>query len=216
MTEKTAEPRQAAESAATAPTAAPAAASPPASAPASAPGSAPASAAAQVEAKAEPRRPMFGAEIDAGLPEGFGASLIFRPWYFIRLHAGGVTNVASGGIRGGLTLIPFHWYVTPTFGTEVGHLFEGNMNGTLSSFLTGSKLPAGTLDRVSYTYYSAHLGLEFGAPDRFIVYLRGGLSRVEAVAQGPKQVNGTTTVDPGAVNLAITIPSAKIGLLLYF
>lgn len=171
---------------------------------------------AQVEDKSEPRHPMFGAQIEAGLPEGFGGSLIFRPWYFVRAHVGGVTNTAAGGILGGITLIPFRWYLTPTLSGEIGHLFEGNLNGTLSSVLNKAEVPEGMLDRVSYTYYSAQLGLEIGAPDRFIVYLRGGVSRVEAAFQGPKQVKGNTTVDPGVVNVGMTIPSAKVGLLLYF
>jgi hypothetical protein len=170
----------------------------------------------QVESSAAPSHPMFGAEIDAGLPEGFGGSLVFRPWYFVRAHVGGVTNTASGGIRGGVTLIPFRWYLTPTLSGEIGHLFEGNLNGTLSSFLNKAEMPEGMLDRVSYTFYTAQLGLEIGAPDRFIVYLRGGLSRVEAVLRGPPQVKGNTTVDPGPVNVGLTIPSAKLGLLLYF
>jgi len=177
---------------------------------------APGEGAGQVESAAEPRRPMLGAQIDAGLPEGFGASLVFRPWYFVRAHVGGVTNTASGGILGGVTLIPFRWYLTPTLSGEIGHLFEGNLNGTLSPILDKAQIPEGALDRVSYTYYTAQLGLEIGAPDRFVVYLRGGVSRVDATMQGPKKVNGNTTVDPGPVNVGVTIPSAKVGLLLYF
>ncbi|MBI5549837.1 MAG: hypothetical protein HY901_38615 [Deltaproteobacteria bacterium] len=165
----------------------------------------------------EERQPWFGAQIDAGLPEGFGGSLLFRPWYFLRANFGVVTNTAAAGIRGGLTLIPFRFYVTPTLGFEAGHLFEGDLNGTLQAILSEAEMPEGMLERVSYSFYSGHLGLELGAPDRFVVYLRGGLSRVDATLQGTvQQLSGSAYLDPGEVHVELTIPSAKLGMLLYF
>lgn len=181
-----------------------------------APRAAPAPAASVSAPSEEPRRPWFGAQVDAGLPEGFGGSLVFRPWYFVRAHLGGVTNTAAGGIRGGLSLIPFRWYLTPALTGEIGHLFEGDLNGTVASVLQNAHVPDGMLDKVSYTFYSAQLGLEIGAPDRFVFYVRGGVSRVAAVLRGPPRQNGSTTVDAGEVHLDMTIPSAKLGLLLYF
>lgn len=165
----------------------------------------------------EPRRPMFGVQAEAGVPEGIGGALVFRPWYFVRAHLAVVTNTAAPGIGGGITLIPFRFYVTPTATFEAGHLFEGDLTGSISAVVQKANLPQGTFERVSYDYFTGHLGLEFGAPDRFVVALKGGVSRVNAsLRSDPKQVSSSTTVDPGEVKLGLTIPSAKLSLLLFF
>jgi len=156
----------------------------------------------------EPRSPWLGAELDAGLPDGFGASVVLRPWYFVRLHLGGVTDLASGGIRAGLTLAPFHFAVTPILSGELGHLFEGDLSKPLATILGNIEVPDGVLEHVSYTFYSAHLGVEVGAPDRVVIYLRGGISRVEATLR--------RNSDPKEEQWGATIPSAKLGIRVYF
>jgi hypothetical protein len=155
--------------------------------------------------------------VDGGIPEGIGASAVFLPFRFLRLQLGIVTNTASAGIRGGVTIVPFRFVITPTLTAEAGHLFEGDLTGAAQTFLGRTTLPDGLFQKVSYDFFTGQLGVEIGSPDRFLVYLRAGVSRVNVSMQGAsKEVSSTTTIEPGTLNVGLTIPSAKLGLLLYF
>ena len=167
--------------------------------------------------QSDARRPWVGATLDAGIPEGFGASVVVLPFRWLRVHASVVTNTANVGVRGGLTIVPFRYYIVPVIGGELGHMFDGDLTATVQTVLGNTKLPDGLFKKVNYDFYTAYLGVEIGAPDRFIVYLRGGISRVNASLQGVvKQVNSQTQLDPGELKVGLTIPSAKAGVLLYF
>jgi hypothetical protein len=165
----------------------------------------------------EARHPWIGAQVDVGLPQGIGASVVFRPWYFLQLHLGAVTNTTSGGLTGGLTVVPFRYVIVPTIGFEAGHLFDGNLTGIVSAALGKPSLPEGLLDRLSYDFYTGHLGVEIGAFDRVVFYLRAGISRVNAkLHSSSPQTSGSSSLDPGDVHVNLTIPCAKLGILVYF
>src|SRR5690349_18831998 len=53
------------------------------------------------------RQPLLGVMMDAGLPDGANAALVFRPVSWLRAHGGGGYNMISKGVRAGLTLLPF-------------------------------------------------------------------------------------------------------------
>lgn len=178
---------------------------------------------------AEPRRRRTGASLpvvgfmgDAGLPDGFMGGLVVRPDSWLRLHAGAGTNSASPGFRGGLSLVPFG--AGPSINIEVGRSTEGRTNGLVRAMLASSGSFGNTIERVSYSYGNAHLGLELGRQSATF-FIHGGFSLVRATlhdvndfVQRESDRSGvrTTTVsfyqDPV---IRLITPSAKIGLILY-
>ena len=158
----------------------------------------------------------FGLLVDAGVPGGAGLAGMFRPWSFLRLEAGLNWNYLSFGLRGGVTVVPFEWGLTPTFHLEGGHFFPGDA----SRFSTdpGAKL---LLQRVPEDYFSASLGLEFGSQQRFVFFLRAGLcwirSEADNLAAAINSANpGTTPVRSAAnVPLLLQVPTVSVGVLLF-
>jgi hypothetical protein len=163
--------------------------------------------------------PLFGAQVDVSFPEGIGASLAVRPIRHLRITAGGLTNVGSAGIRGGVTALPFAAPVAPSLTFEVGRIFEGNVTGPVQALLDLA-IPAGFFPRAAFLFYSAHLGLEFGSMRPVTFFLRAGLSQLEAVLVGVEQPlsddRGSARLDPGLVTLRMRIPSLKAGLAVNF
>jgi hypothetical protein len=159
----------------------------------------------------------FGLLMDAGVPGGAGIAGMFRPWSFLRVEGGLNYNYLSVGLRGGLTLIPFDWAVTPTAHFEGGHFFDGDASRFTSD--PGAKI---LLSHVPEDYLSASLGLEFGSQQRFVFFLRVGLTwiRTEArnVAQAVTAENsgGATTVKSAQnIPLLAQVPTLSVGALLY-
>lgn len=168
------------------------------------------------EVQTPPSLPHIGLQLDAGAPHGAGVSLVYRPWRAIRLSLGGAYNLASYGIRGGVSLVPISFAIAPTLNFEVGHFFPGNAQSAIQRFTTVSPEIAPLLQRVGYHWVSAQLGLEFGAPRRFVFFVRGGISRLWAHSEG----TGTVTSDGvryEVVNprLNLGIPTASAGFILY-
>jgi hypothetical protein len=172
---------------------------------------------------ASPRRGphVLGVALDAGVPDGAGASLLYRPWTFLRLGGGLLYNYAGYGVRGGVSVQPY-WIVAPSFGVEVGHFFPANLNRRLSQYGTVGDDVAPLLEHVGYTFAQAQAGLEVGHPDWFVFFVRAGVGRLwldvrgaEEVArrQSSTDVRITAMSDP-AVRLGL--PSVKLGFLVYF
>ena len=67
--------------------------------------------------------PAFGVMADVGLPDGVGASLVYRPAKWLRVTGGGTYNMISSGLRAGASLLPFGW--GPSLTVEGGHYFDG-------------------------------------------------------------------------------------------
>jgi len=160
----------------------------------------------------------FGLLMDAGVPTGAGLAAMFRPWRLLRLEGGLNYDYVSFGLRGGLTFIPVEWAVTPTVHVEGGHFFEGNA----SSFTSDASAKI-LLGHVPEDYLSASLGLEFGAQQRFVFFLRLGLSWIWSegrnVAQAVTAANtsgGPTTVKSAQnIPLLLQVPTVTVGALLY-
>lgn len=163
----------------------------------------------------------FGLEIDAGAPAGAAAAFVFRPWYFVRLNAGVATDVIGVGVKGGVTLVPFHWGVVPTLGFEAGHFWQGDATrfGTVSDAALNKLLQS-----VGYDYLSADVGLEFGSQDRFVFYVRAGMTQVYPSTSNFQAalnaVNGLSCAAPPCIRAADPTlsgrsPAARLGFILY-
>lgn len=163
----------------------------------------------------------YGLMVDIAAPDGLMGSVVFRPFWWLRTHAGAGTNSISGGVRLGLSLIPFG--AGPSLTLDGGHYFEGDANSLAQNTLGIGADSGSVLDRVGYDFANAHLGIEFGQ-DRVAFFIHGGLSYVRTTVYnsnsliGPPQVTGaeTTTItinqDP---TLVAIVPSAKFGLVAY-
>jgi hypothetical protein len=175
-------------------------------------------------ARSAEKWPMFGVMADAGIPDGANASLVVRPWHWLRGYAGGGTNSIARGWRTGASLLPFG--AGPSLSVEYGHYGEGNANGLVGHLVQGGWEGSPILDRVGYDYANAHVGLDFGGK-YFVFFIHGGISRVvttvhnmdAAISNGTKSnpsVTGSTTVvvnqDP---TLKVVGSSLKIGLILF-
>jgi hypothetical protein len=166
--------------------------------------------------------PLLGVMLDVGLPDGANASLVFRPYSWLRAHGGGGYNMISGGVRAGVTLVPFG--AGPSATIEAGHYFDGNANG-LARRLTGSTSSNAVLERIGYDYGNAHLGLDFGSR-RATFYVHGGMSYIRAEIHNFESVVSTTASQNGgndSTEISIAedptvgawFPSAKLGLIVY-
>ncbi|HWE24536.1 MAG TPA: hypothetical protein VG496_11430 [Myxococcales bacterium] len=156
-----------------------------------------------------------GLLFDVGAPAGAGVAAMFRPWSFVRLEGGVNYNYLSLGLRGGLTLIPFEFMVTPTVHVEGGHFFEGDASRFVSD--PGVKI---LLAHVPENYLSTTLGLEFGSQQRSVFFIRAGMSWIfsEAsnVAASVNTSTGSSTVksaDP--IPILVQVPTVSVGFLLF-
>jgi hypothetical protein len=170
-----------------------------------------------------PSIPHVALVFDAGAPDGAGASLAIRPWSWIRLNAGIVTNSVSPGLRAGATLIPFHFGISPTLTVEAGHFFDGDANRSIGFVLQDSSFYNATFTHVGYDFASGQLGIEVGPPDRWTFYLRLGLSYVHASPAFAQALEQASSKMPSALSAGqmasgqgwVVIPSLKAGLTLY-
>jgi hypothetical protein len=157
----------------------------------------------------------FGLLVDGGVPGGAGLAGMFRPWRFLRVEGGLNWNYLSLGLRGGVTVIPFEWGVTPTLHLEGGHFFPGN-----ASRFTGSAGAKILLGRVPEDYLSASVGLEFGSQQRFVFFLRMGLCWIRSTAQNVKQAIQAQAPSAGVKSagdmpLLLQVPTVSVGVLLF-
>jgi hypothetical protein len=168
------------------------------------------------------RLPLLGVMMDAGLPDGANASLVFRPFSWLRAHGGGGYNMISTGIRAGATLLPFG--SGPSATLEAGHYFDGDANGLARRF-AGAAFHSELLERVGYDYANAHLGLDFGSR-HVVFYIHGGMSYIRAQIHNFDSVVSSTASDnggDGSTEISVKqdptikawVPSAKLGLIVY-
>ncbi len=159
----------------------------------------------------------YGLQLDMGAPDVSGLSLVFRPYRYLRLEAGGNFNVLSGGLHGGVTVLPFHWGVVPTIHLEYGHMFDGD-----ASKYAGNDANASTklaLKQIGYDYADAQLGFEFGAQNRFVFFIRGGLFWLWTEAKNFQEAvnlsNSGAAVTANNPQIRLRGPSVNLGFLLY-
>lgn len=165
--------------------------------------------------------PVLGVSGDVGTPDGLIAALVLRPAAPLRLHVGGGTNSATGGFRGGLSILPFG--AGPSLSLEGGHYSAADTNGLVRGFVGAFGKAATLFNRMSYTYFNAHLGLDFGS--RYVTfYLHGGVSYVLAHLYNVNQALDDMIKDPEArtrvtldadPTIRALIPSIKAGLILF-
>lgn len=157
----------------------------------------------------------LGLLIDAGAPGGAGVAAMFRPWHLLRLEGGVNYNYLSFGLRGGVTIIPFEFAVTPTIHAEGGHFFDGDASRFASD--PGVKI---LLRSVPANYLSTSLGLEFGSQQRFVFFLRAGMSWIfteaRSVAAAVNTSTGSSTVKSAApISIVAQVPTISLGVLLF-
>ena len=166
----------------------------------------------------------LGVLLDAGVPDGVGASAVFRPWKWLHVHAGGTYNGISGGIRVGATVLPPVFFpILPTATVEYGHAFEGDANWIARAVASDPSFDNPSLKRVSYDYVNGHLGLEIGSQNRFLFYIHGGVSYVHTTIHDFQKTidqNGANTSDTTITakdpKANLLVPSGKIGFIVYF
>lgn len=160
----------------------------------------------------------FGATVDAGLPDGAGVSLVYRPVSRLRLQWGVTHNMISTGVRVGVSVAPFRSWFTPTLNLDAGRYKEGDANPLLQMASGDPTFHSDSLERVGYDYANAHLGLEFGRK-RATFYLHAGASYIATQVHelDNSSQDGSTTVtftqDPDVRVLTV---SARLGLIIYF
>jgi hypothetical protein len=112
-------------------------------------------------------------------------------------------------------LVPFYSWFTPALTIEAGRFPAGDANG-LARRLTGNKvLDDPLLRKVGYDFGSAYLGLEIGSPRVVSFFVRGGLSYVESKVYGLGEKMGGRS-EASDLQVRALIPSAKLGLMIYF
>jgi hypothetical protein len=165
-------------------------------------------------------RTIIGIGIDGGAPGGGGATLLVRPFWWLRLNGGLAYNVAGFGYRGGITLAPGDWSVTPTLNLDAGRYLSGDYTKFVT--VTDPNVQA-LLSKTTYTFATAQLGLEFGSQRRFSFYLRGGVTylystlsgaAITAIAQG-KSGDPNNTFRAADTKFSTLAPCASLGFNIF-
>ncbi|MBN1204167.1 MAG: hypothetical protein JXB05_04500 [Myxococcaceae bacterium] len=163
----------------------------------------------------------FGLLLDAGIPGGPGLSAAFRPSRAVRLHIGATHNGVRLGARAGITLLPKRGWYTPSVSFELGHTLSGDADKLARRMADSSQPPLHSMERVGYSYASTHLGFEFGAPGSLMISLRVGVSWLQlevpnVEALGEPFIGRLGEVGAEGGRFLYRVPSAKLGLILYF
>lgn len=174
------------------------------------------------EALAEDNAPRvkWGVMLDVGVPDGIGASAVFKPLQWLRLNAGVTSNTISVGMRGGVSLLPLSTFLAPSFNLEAGRYLGGDYN-TLVERLGGSTSASTALiSDVSYNYASASVGLNVGPANSWGLFLNVGLSLWELEVNDFEEFLQDTTEDgritSSPLQVRFTSPSLKMGFIYYF
>jgi hypothetical protein len=149
-----------------------------------------------------------GLTLDVGLPDILGLAIAARPAGWLRLFAGGSTDLFSGGIGGGATLIPLRTMASPSLTVEGGHVFAAATHGIPQKI----GIPVDG-QRIGYDYFDAHAGLEVGAQKRVSFFLHAGISYIDMSVR-PEGANAASAGFKDA-SLRIWGPSAKLGLSVF-
>lgn len=183
----------------------------------------PASAAAELRQRTQDpeRLAPFGLMLDAGVPEGAGLSVSFRPARQVRLHLGGTHNGIRAGARAGLTLLPTRGWLKPALTLELGHAEPADARGLERRLADRTLLPSPSFERVGYNYASALMGVEVEMPGRFTFFVRGGLSFLELYGPGIEDVDepfrgALAPEEERPWRVRSLRPTAKLGILLSF
>jgi hypothetical protein len=163
---------------------------------------------------------IIGLGIDGGAPGGGGLTLLVRPFWWLRLNAGLAYNVIGFGYRGGITLAPGQWTITPTLNLDAGRYLSGDFNKFVNIADPNER---SLLSKTTYTFATAQVGLEFGSQRRFSFYLRGGLTYLTSTVSGAALtavVNGNSPDPSNTFQLAdakfsAIAPCASLGFNIF-
>ncbi len=163
------------------------------------------------------RHHILGLQLDAGVPDGASANVLYRPWKYLRLSGGLLYDYIGYGVRGGVSVLPY-FPVAPSLTLEAGHYFEADANAKVARFAHVDDNLKPMLQRIGYTFVNAQLGLELGHPDWFVFFVRAGISRVWlSVHDAQQAVSSSSTLtslaDP---SIRLGIPNAKVGFMIFF
>ncbi|RKG95529.1 hypothetical protein D7V97_37045 [Corallococcus sp. CA053C] len=162
----------------------------------------------------------LGLLVDAGAPHGVGVSAVVRPASWLRLQAGPTTNTLSFGLRGGVSILPMQTFISPSFNAEVGHYFGSEYSDVLDWLGREPSTTSQAIRDVTYNYVTGSAGLEVGAHSRFNFFLHVGLSYVALTVPDPtpllQDAADDSSVTSGPLHMRATIPSVKLGFILYF
>ena len=167
------------------------------------------------------RKHVLGLQLDAGVPDGASATVVYRPLGFVRLGGGLLYNSAGYGVHGGVTVAPY-FPIAPSLSLDVGHYFNSNAANRVSQFTAVSDGVRVLLQDVGYTFVEASVGLEFGHPDWFVFFVRGGLSRAwasvnnaNAAAQQLTSGSSTRVTSMTTPYVEINTPEVKAGFIFF-
>jgi hypothetical protein len=172
-------------------------------------------------------RTIIGLGIDGGAPGGGAVTLLVRPLWWLRLNGGLAYNVAGFGYRGGITLSPTDWAVSPTLNIDAGQYLSGDFNKVITVTDANATYQAAVrslLSKTTYKFATAQIGLEFGSQRRFVFYLRGGLTYFEsslsgaditAMAQAKNPDPYNTFTFRGDTKFSGILPCASLGFNLF-
>lgn len=160
--------------------------------------------------------PPVGLQLDVGVPDGLGASLVVTPGRFFRLSVGGLSNGVGAGVRLGVMLVAFPSSLfRPLLGVDAGYVFGGAL-AWLPQLLTDTAVRT-AVTGATVGFANAQVGFELGS--KHVAFtLRGGLSYV-GVSMPPSQTfstGGASTITAHGVAITGFIPSARLGFLFSF
>ncbi len=165
--------------------------------------------------KAPVELPFIGVQIDAGAPDGIGASLVVTPGRYFRLHVGGLTNGVGTGVRIGVMLVAFPTLAfRPLIGVDAGYVF-GGQGAWLPQLLT-DQTARNAVTGLNVGFANAQVGFEIGSKNVAFT-LRAGLSYVDLGATSQSiATSGSTSISASGLALRGFIPSARLGFLFSF
>lgn len=156
-----------------------------------------------------------GVQLDVGVPDGMGASLVVTPGRFFRLSLGGLSNGVGAGVRLGVMLVAFPSSIfRPLLGLDGGYMFGGPL-AWLPQLITDASART-AITGATVVFANAQVGFELGS--KHVAFtLRAGLSYVAVgLARQSFSTGGGSTVTATGVAINGVIPSARLGFLFSF
>jgi len=157
--------------------------------------------------------PPIGLALGSGFPDFATASLVYRPASHVRLSGGPAWNYVGWGVQGGVTLVPWSFWIAPLVSVEAGRFFRTNL-GFLAKDSGGvPQEMKPLLEKIDFSYAALDVGLELGNQRGFSASIRLGLSYVSIAAHGTVTHTGDdgTVVSMSNPVLHGTLPSLKLG-----
>jgi hypothetical protein len=169
---------------------------------------------------APPWKTRFGVRLAAGAPEGVGVSALIHPRRWLRAHVGATRNTLGFGARGGLSLIPLDITISPVLELEYGYYFNADYQKLLTQLHGQSTTATTGIRNVGYHQVAGSVGLQF-SPARYVTLFGGvGISywfiEVASVKTFIREAEEEPELTARPLNLGLSSPVAKLGLLIYF